>query len=156
MCRFEKWYYMSVLVLFKVQQFQLKRENRDGTYWLLKQRKNEDKKFSRVKGIKKETMHCDKRYLKRSSPLENCISGNGKRPCWWRNIFSLAHADILHSSMLDMSSGMEECKITAWAKDNMPLAYAGILHSSMPEMSEESSIFYILCSHTSGGCGLGV
>ncbi len=100
--------------------------------------------------------HCDKRYLKRSSPLENCISGNGKRPCWCRNIFSLAHAGILHSSMLEMSSGMEECKITAWAKDNMPLAYAGILHSSMPEMSEESSIFYILCSYTSGGCGLGV
>jgi hypothetical protein len=46
--------------------------------------------------------------------------------------------------MLDMSSGMEEYKITAWTKDNMPLAYAGILHSSMPEMSEESSIFYIL------------
>jgi hypothetical protein len=46
--------------------------------------------------------------------------------------------------MLDMSSGMEECKITTWAKDNMPLAYAGILLSSMPEMSEESSIFYIL------------
>jgi hypothetical protein len=53
---------------------------------------------------------------------------------------------ILHSSMLEMSSGMEECKITAWAKDNMPLAYAGILHSSMPEMSEESLNFCILCS----------
>jgi hypothetical protein len=38
--------------------------------------------------------------------------------------------------MLEMSSGMEECKITAWARDNMLLAYAGILHSSMPEMSE--------------------
>jgi hypothetical protein len=48
--------------------------------------------------------------------------------------------------MLEMSSGMEECKITAWAKDKMPLAYAGILHSSMPEMSEESLNFYILCS----------
>jgi hypothetical protein len=68
----------------------------------------------------------------------------------------LVHAGILHSSMLDMSSGMEECKITAWAKDNMLLAYAGILHSSMPEMSEESSIFYILCQYTVGGCGLGV
>jgi hypothetical protein len=40
--------------------------------------------------------------------------------------------------MLEMSAGMEECKITAWARDNMPLAHAGILHSSMPEMSEES------------------
>jgi hypothetical protein len=58
--------------------------------------------------------------------------------------------------MLEMSSGMEECKITAWAKDNMPLAYAGILHSSMPEMSEESLNIYILCSYTSGGCGLGI
>jgi hypothetical protein len=46
--------------------------------------------------------------------------------------------------MLEMSSGMEECKITAWAKDNMPLAYAGILHSSMQEMSEERLNFYIL------------
>jgi hypothetical protein len=89
-------------------------------------------------------MHCYKRYLKRSSPLENCSSGNGKRPCWCRNIFSLAHAGVLHSSMLEMSSGMEECKITAWARDNMPLAYAGILQSSMPEMLEEGSIFYIL------------
>jgi hypothetical protein len=58
--------------------------------------------------------------------------------------------------MLEMSSGMEECKITAWAKDNMPLAYAGILHSSMPEMSEEGLKFYILWSFISSGCGLGV
>jgi hypothetical protein len=100
--------------------------------------------------------HCYKRYLKRSFPLENCSSGNGKRPCWCRKIFSLAHAAILHSSMLEMSSGMEECKITAWAKDNMPLAYAGILHSSMPEMSEEGLIFYILYTSTLCGCGLGV
>jgi hypothetical protein len=58
--------------------------------------------------------------------------------------------------MLEMSSGMEECKITAWAKDNMPLAYAGILHSSMLEMSEEGLMFNILGSVTSSGCGLGV
>jgi hypothetical protein len=58
--------------------------------------------------------------------------------------------------MLEMSSGMEECKITAWARDNMPLAYAGILHSSMPEMSKEGLIIYILCFYTPGGCGLGV
>ena len=58
--------------------------------------------------------------------------------------------------MLEMSSGMEECKLTAWARDNMPLAYAGILHSSLPEMSEEGLIFYILTSITPGGCGLGV
>jgi hypothetical protein len=58
--------------------------------------------------------------------------------------------------MLEMSSGMEECEITAWAKDNMPLAYAGILHSSMPEMLEEGSIFYILYLIISSGCGLGV
>ncbi len=37
----------------------------------------------------------------------------------------------------------------------MPLAYAGILHSSMPEMLEEGSIFYILYSYISSGCGLG-
>jgi hypothetical protein len=45
--------------------------------------------------------------------------------------------------MLEMSSGMEECKITAWARYNMSLAHAGILQFSMPEMSEESLIFYI-------------
>jgi hypothetical protein len=58
--------------------------------------------------------------------------------------------------MLEMSSGMEECKITAWARDNMPLAYAGILHSSMPEMLEKGSIFYILFAIISSICGLGV
>jgi hypothetical protein len=50
---------------------------------------------------------------------------------------SLAPTGILFSSMLEMSSGMEECKITAWARDKMFLAHAGILHSSMPEMSEK-------------------
>ncbi len=101
-------------------------------------------------------LHCYKRYFKRSSPLENCSSGNGKSPCWCRNIFSLTHSGILHSSILEMSSGMEECKITAWARDNMPLAHAGILHSSMPEMSEECLIFSILCAISPGCCGLGV
>jgi hypothetical protein len=43
--------------------------------------------------------------------------------------------------MLEMSSGMEECKITAWARNILSLAHAGILHSSMPEMSEEGLIF---------------
>jgi hypothetical protein len=38
--------------------------------------------------------HCDKRYLKRSSPLENCSSANGKKPCWCGNILSLPHAGI--------------------------------------------------------------
>jgi hypothetical protein len=45
--------------------------------------------------------------------------------------------------MLEMSSGMEECKITAWVREKMSLAHAGILHSSMPEMSEEGLIFCI-------------
>ncbi len=100
--------------------------------------------------------HCYKRYLKQSSPLENCSSGNGKRPCRWRKIFSLTHTDKLHSSMLEMSSGMEECKITAWGKDNMPRTHAGILHSSMPEKSEEGLIFYFLYRRSPSGYGLGV
>jgi hypothetical protein len=58
--------------------------------------------------------------------------------------------------MLEMSSGMEECKITAWARGNMPLTHAGILLSSMPEMSEKGFIFYILHSSAPSGCGLGV
>jgi hypothetical protein len=40
--------------------------------------------------------------------------------------------------MLEISSGMEEYKITAWARYNISLAHAGILQFSMPEMSEES------------------
>jgi hypothetical protein len=58
--------------------------------------------------------------------------------------------------MLEMSSGMEECKITAWARNILSLAHAGILHSSMPEMSEEGLNFYILYNLVSGICGLGV
>ncbi len=100
------------------------------------------------------SLHCYKRYLKWSSPLENCSSGNGKRPCWCWNTLSLAHAGILHSSMLEMSSGMEECKITAWASDNMSLSHADILHFSRPEISEECLIVYVLCSIISGNCGL--
>ncbi len=69
---------------------------------------------------------------------------------------SLAHTGILHSSMLEMSSGMEECKVTAWARNILSLAHAGILHSSMPEMSEKGLIFYILCPSVPGNCGLGV
>ncbi len=52
-------------------------------------------------------------------------------------ILSLAHTGILHSSMLEISSVMEECKITAWAMYNICLAHAGILQFSMPEMPEE-------------------
>jgi hypothetical protein len=58
--------------------------------------------------------------------------------------------------MLKMSSGIEECKITAWARDNMPLALADILHSSMPEISEKGLLFYILCLISLGSCGPGV
>jgi hypothetical protein len=69
---------------------------------------------------------------------------SGKLQFWeWKktllvpNIFSLTHTGILHSSMLEMSPGMEECKITSWERYNMSLTHAGILHSSMPERSEE-------------------
>jgi hypothetical protein len=41
-----------------------------------------------------------------SSSMENCSSGNGIAPCWCRNILSLAHAGILHSSMPEDVSGM--------------------------------------------------
>jgi hypothetical protein len=46
--------------------------------------------------------------------------------------------------MLEMFSGMEECKITAWASDNIFLPHAVILHSSRPEMSEEWVNYYVL------------
>ncbi len=97
--------------------------------------------FLVTEGVLASTVHCYKRYLKWSPPLENCSSGNGKRPRWCRNILSLGHTGILHSSRLEMSSGMEECKITAWARNILSLAHAGILHSPMPEMSEEGLIF---------------
>jgi hypothetical protein len=56
--------------------------------------------------------------------------------------------------MLEMFSGMEECKITAWASDNIFLPHAVILHSSRPEMSEEWLKYYVLCSEVPSYCGL--
>jgi hypothetical protein len=56
--------------------------------------------------------------------------------------------------MLEMFSGMEECKITAWASDNIFLPHAVILHSSSPEMSEEWVKYYVLCSAVPGNRGL--
>jgi hypothetical protein len=47
--------------------------------------------------------------------------------------------------MLEMFSGMEECKITAWASDNIFRAHAVILHSSRPEMLEEWLNYNVLC-----------
>ncbi len=65
----------------------------------------------------------------------------GKDPVGAGTFCPSAITGILHSSMLEMSSGMEECKITAWARNILSLAHAGILHSSMPEMLEEGLIF---------------
>jgi hypothetical protein len=56
--------------------------------------------------------------------------------------------------MLEMFSGMEECKITAWASDNIFLPHAVILHSSRPEMSGEWLKYYVLCSKVPDYCGL--
>jgi hypothetical protein len=56
--------------------------------------------------------------------------------------------------MLEMFSGMEECKITAWASDNIFLPHAVILHSSRPEMSGEWVKYYVLYSIVPGYCGL--
>jgi len=47
--------------------------------------------------------------------------------------------------MLEMFSGMEECKITAWTSDNIFLPHAVILHSSRPEMLEEWLNYNVLC-----------
>jgi hypothetical protein len=52
--------------------------------------------------------------------------------------------------MLEMSSGMEECKITGWTRYNMSLAHASILLFSMPEMSEKGLMFSILFIKTPG------
>jgi hypothetical protein len=59
------------------------------------------------------------KYKQCSFPMENYSSGNGKVPCWCGNMLSLAHAGILHSSMLEAIYGMEECKMPAWATDKM-------------------------------------
>jgi hypothetical protein len=40
-------------------------------------------------------------------------------PAWARDILNLAHAIILHSSMPEDISGMEECNIPVWARDKM-------------------------------------
>jgi hypothetical protein len=42
-----------------------------------------------------------------------------KIPAWARDMFSLAHAVILHSSILEDISSMEEWKIPAWARVKM-------------------------------------
>jgi hypothetical protein len=56
--------------------------------------------------------------------------------------------------MLEMFSGMEECKITAWSSDNIFLPHAVILHSSRPEMSGEWLKYYVLCPEVQSYCGL--
>ncbi len=49
-------------------------------------------------------------------------SGKLHAPCWCQNLFSLAHAGILHSSMPEMFSGMEKCKMPAMGEgQNVPL-----------------------------------
>jgi hypothetical protein len=42
--------------------------------------------------------------------------------------------------MMEMSLGMEECRIPAWVRNKMSLANAGILHSSKLEMSEDGLV----------------
>jgi len=62
--------------------------------------------------------HCYKNYLKWSSPLEKCRPGNEKPPCWCRNILPLAHTDILHSSMLGISSGIWRRTFSVMLQEN--------------------------------------
>ncbi len=63
-------------------------------------------------------MHCYKNYLKWSSPLEKYRPGNEKPPCWCRNILPLAHTDILHSSMLGISSGIWSSAFSVMLQEN--------------------------------------
>jgi hypothetical protein len=46
--------------------------------------------------------------------MEEC-----KIPAWARDMFSLAHAVILHSSMAEDIFRMEECNIPVWAREKM-------------------------------------
>ncbi len=53
-----------------------------------------------------------------SSPLEKCRPGNEKPPCWCRNILPHAYTDILHSSMLGISSGIWRRTFSVMLQEN--------------------------------------
>jgi hypothetical protein len=53
--------------------------------------------------------------------MEEC-----KIPVLARDILSLAHAVILHSSMPEDIFSMEECKLPVWARDKMFLNQQGL------------------------------
>ncbi len=49
-------------------------------------------------------LHCNKKWAKRSFPLENNPSEEGKFPCWYWNICPATHTVIIHSSVREKCS----------------------------------------------------
>ncbi len=50
------------------------------------------------------SLHCNKKWAKRSFPLENYPSEEGKFPCGYWNIFPVTHRVFIHSSVREKCS----------------------------------------------------
>ena len=50
------------------------------------------------------TMHCNKKWAKRSFPLENNLPEEGKFPCGYWNIYPFTHTVFIHSSVREKCS----------------------------------------------------
>ena len=50
------------------------------------------------------TLHCDKKWAKRSFPLENNLPEEGKFPCGYWNIYPFTHTVFIHSSVREKCS----------------------------------------------------
>ena len=49
-------------------------------------------------------IHCDKKWAKRSFPLENNLPEEGKFPCGYWNIYPFTHTVFIHSSVREKCS----------------------------------------------------
>jgi len=49
-------------------------------------------------------LHCDKKWAKRSFPLENNLPEEGKFPCGYWNIYPFTHTVFIHSSVREKCS----------------------------------------------------
>ncbi len=62
------------------------------------------KQRKRLKSQSNETLHCNKKWAKRSFPLENIYPEEGKFPCGYWNIFPVTHTVFIYSSVREKCS----------------------------------------------------
>jgi hypothetical protein len=60
--------------------------------------------FAREPYLAREPLHCNKKWAKRSFPLENNPSEKGKFPCGYWNIYPATHTVFTHSSVREKCS----------------------------------------------------